>query len=172
MESPIERIENQPTLFEHLLNIIVLPFTVTVIVPFLVYPDQVSYIRESTFLKVIGVVIFFMGLVLFSYTVYLFGRIGRGTLAPWSPPKRLVVKGPYLYCRNPMISGIFFMLLGEACVLHSVNIFLWAALVFIINTIYFIFVEEVALQKRFGEEYARYKSAVPMWIPKTKPYHP
>jgi protein-S-isoprenylcysteine O-methyltransferase Ste14 len=48
----------------------------------------------------------------------------------------------------------------------------WAILVFIINTVYFIFSEEPGLQKRFGEEYVEYKKNVPRWIPRLKPWKP
>jgi protein-S-isoprenylcysteine O-methyltransferase Ste14 len=102
--------------------------------------------------------------------VYLFWAFGKGTLAPWTPTQKLIIRGPYKYCRNPMISGVLFVLLGEAIVLNSVNILIIAGLFFIINTIYFILFEEPDLNERFGKEYEEYKKNVPRWIPKFKPY--
>ena len=60
-----------------------------------------------------------VGLLLFAASLRQFAVRGKGTLAPWDPPKHLVVEGPYRYVRNPMISGVLFVLLGEALVLRS-----------------------------------------------------
>ena len=48
------------------------------------------------------------------WTNRLFATIGHGTLAPWNPPEKLVVRGVYRHVRNPMITGVFCILLGEA----------------------------------------------------------
>ena len=55
-----------------------------------------------------------ISLVLAFWTARLFLTYGEGTPAPWDPPKKLVVRGPYCYVRNPMITGVMFMLLAEA----------------------------------------------------------
>jgi protein-S-isoprenylcysteine O-methyltransferase Ste14 len=110
------------------------------------------------------------GSALFVYTVFLFKTIGYGTLAPWSPTQKLIVDGPYQYCRNPMITGVFFMLLGEGMMLYSVNVLIWAVAFFVINTVYFIFIEERELLQRFGGDYLKYKKHVPRWIPRLTPY--
>src|SRR5690348_5736888 len=39
---------------------------------------------------------------------------GKGTLAPWAPPKKLVVVGLYRYSRNPMYVAVSLILLGWA----------------------------------------------------------
>ena len=111
------------------------------------------------------------GLFLFFYTVFLFRKIGKGTLAPWSEKQKLVVAGPYRYCRNPMISGVLFILIGEALVLHSLSILTWSGCFFVINTIYFLVSEEPALERRFGDDYKQYKKQVSRWLPRIKPYH-
>jgi protein-S-isoprenylcysteine O-methyltransferase Ste14 len=105
-------------------------------------------------------------------TILTFIRIGRGTLAPWSPTRKLVVGGMYAYVRNPMILGVITVLVGESLMLSSVGILTWAILVFLINTVYFVFSEEPGLEKRFGEEYREYKRDVPRWIPRRKPWRP
>ncbi|MFI5182692.1 MAG: methyltransferase family protein, partial [Thermoanaerobaculia bacterium] len=60
-----------------------------------------------------------IGLVLFVSSLHHFATRGRGTLAPWDPPRNLVVTGPYRFVRNPMISGIIFILFSEASLLQS-----------------------------------------------------
>jgi protein-S-isoprenylcysteine O-methyltransferase Ste14 len=92
--------------------------------------------------------------------------MGKGTLAPWNPTQNLVIEGPYKYVRNPMISGVFFILISEALFFSSANILLWAVLFFLINTVYFILKEEPDLEKRFGDAYRQYKKDVPRWLPK------
>jgi protein-S-isoprenylcysteine O-methyltransferase Ste14 len=157
-------------LLAHLRDIIILPFTVSVCVPYLLYNEGQSIIPDHIILKSMGGVILLSGGMLFFYTVFLFDTIGKGTLAPWAAPQQLVVAGPYKHCRNPMITGVFFILLGEAFVFHSTNILLWAGVFFLINTLYFRWKEEPALYERFGEDYLTYKKNVPRWMPRWKPY--
>jgi protein-S-isoprenylcysteine O-methyltransferase Ste14 len=115
-----------------------------------------------------GVVLIGCGLYLLSITIRFFITIGNGTLAPWWPTKRLVMVGPYKYVRNPMISGVLITLLGETCISGSLGLLLWFVIALIVNHFYFIYSEEPGLEKRFGEEYIRYKQNVPRWIPKSK----
>jgi protein-S-isoprenylcysteine O-methyltransferase Ste14 len=103
-------------------------------------------------------------------TISIFIRIGEGTLAPWSPTRRLVIDGMYMYVRNPMIIGVLIVLIGESIALISLNIFVWTLLFFIINNIWYIFYEEPDLGKKFGKEYEEYKRNVPRWIPRSNPF--
>src|SRR5207247_9887508 len=73
------------------------------------------------------------GFVLFAASLARFATQGRGTLAPWDPPRHLVVSGPYRYVRNPMISGVIFITFGEALVLRSVPHALWALFFVLMN---------------------------------------
>lgn len=159
-----------PSLLTHLRDVLLLPFTMTVIVPYLIYNPAQKLIPIHTTLKIIGLLILLSGISLLIYTIFLFRTIGKGTLAPWSPTQKLVVTGPYRHCRNPMISGVLFILIGEALLLHSTNILIWAGAFFIINTTYFIFFEEPSLLKRFGKDYEHYKAKVSRWVPRFKPY--
>ena len=117
-----------------------------------------------------GSVLMGNGLYYLFMTIWLFINIGRGTLAPWSPTKRLVIIGPYRHVRNPMISSVLMILLGESIAFGSTWIFVWFLLFFGINHIYFMNSEEPALEKRFGEGYIIYKKNVPRWIPRLRPW--
>lgn len=112
------------------------------------------------------------GFSLWLWTVRLFARIGRGTLAPWDPTRKLVVEGPYRHVRNPMISAVLMVLAGEALVLGSPGILAWAAAFFAVNFAYFVLGEEPGLERRFGDQYQAYKRAVPRWVPRRTPWSP
>ena len=80
--------------------------------------------------------------------------------------------GPYRHVRNPMISGVLFILLAEALFFGSLPILAWFTVFLVVNSTYIPLVEEPGLEKRFGEEYIRYKQHVPRWIPRLTPYSP
>jgi|SRR4051812_2111045 protein-S-isoprenylcysteine O-methyltransferase Ste14 len=145
----------------------ILPITVLVIVPAWIEKNWTININFSLFA---GSTLVLIGLMIMVVCISSFIRIGHGTLAPWSPTKKLVVRGLYRYVRNPMILGVWIVLLGEALALKSQNILIWAASFFVINTIYFIVYEEPDLEDRFGEEYRDYKKHVSRWLPRLKPY--
>ena len=109
-----------------------------------------------------------MGSVLFFGCVRRFGVEGRGTLAPWDPPRTLVVTGAYAYVRNPMISGVVLLLFAEALVLRSSPHLQWAGLFLLINAVYIPLFEEPQLKRRFGDEYEEYRSNVPRLIPRVR----
>jgi protein-S-isoprenylcysteine O-methyltransferase Ste14 len=165
------------TILRHLLSILLLPFVVVVIVPrWLLRAWSASDTRwvdgtvTAAFAHIAGVVLFLCGFALFAWCVSLFARVGEGTLAPWDPTRRLVAVGPYRYLRNPMITGVVTMLLGETLFLGSRVIGIWAATFIAINQIYFVISEEPGLERRFGAAYIEYKSAVPRWIPRARPW--
>lgn len=165
-------IMKSPTLLTHLRDILILPFTVVCIVPYLIYDGQEKSMLDDVYWKIGGAILLVFGLCLFLYALYLFKTIAKGTVAPWSPKQNLVVVGPYRFCRNPMISGVLFILVGEALILGSPGILWWAVIFFFINTLYFVGVEEPMLLDRFGEDYRHYKQHVPRWIPRIQPYKP
>jgi protein-S-isoprenylcysteine O-methyltransferase Ste14 len=114
----------------------------------------------------LGLALFAFGLTLFVRTVTLFARVGEGTLAPWDPPQRFVAEGPYRRWRHPMITGVLFMLLGEAAVFGSLSLLLWAGIFLAVNAVYLPLVEEPRLVRRFGREYEDYMRRVPRWLPR------
>ena len=157
-------------------SIIVLPSTVHVFIPLiillltkdsrfsskLITPSQICF-----WLALFPATI---GLALCVWTLKLFTKYGEGTPAPWDPPRKLVMIGPYRYSRNPMITGALLLLLAESLFFHSWPIAAWMILFFVGNAIYFPLVEEKGLEKRFGDEYLKYKARVPRWIPRLRPW--
>lgn len=119
-----------------------------------------------------GAALIAAGLALWLWTVRLFARIGRGTLAPWDPTRTLVIVGPYGLVRNPMITAVLAALLGEAALFGSAALLAWATVFFGVNWAYFVLHEEPELAQRFGEPYRRYQRHVPRWIPRRRAWRP
>ena len=164
--------------WRHIRSILLLPFTVTIIVPTLLIVSS----RSRAFgwalpapwqlvLITAGLLCIGAGLRLLIQTIRLFAAQGRGTLAPWDPPTHLVVRGVYRYVRNPMISGVISILLGESIVFGSRPLAFWCALFAGVNLLVIPLYEEPRLEARFGAEYAEYKRNVPRWIPRARPWH-
>jgi protein-S-isoprenylcysteine O-methyltransferase Ste14 len=121
-------------------------------------------------LQVGGAIVLAIGILLFAASLRRFASEGEGTLAPWDPPRRLVVRGPYRWVRNPMISGVVFVLFGEAAVLASRPHALWALTFLATNAIYIPLLEEPMLEDRFGASYAEYRRHVPRFLPRLRPW--
>jgi protein-S-isoprenylcysteine O-methyltransferase Ste14 len=154
---------------------LVLPFIVLVVVPFLLLFDfarprlRISQPCPAAQIAV-GSLLCAAGLILLAATIRLFIRRGRGTLAPWDPPAHLIVEGPYAYTRNPMISGVAFVVLGEAVLCWSLPVLIWFAAVVLVNSVYFKLSEEPGLAARFADDYQEYRRHVPMWVPRLRPW--
>ncbi|QCH24343.1 hypothetical protein DSM43276_02606 [Mycobacteroides salmoniphilum] len=156
--------------------VLALPFSVTVLIPLVILygsgievPSWMSDEMSMT-ATVIGTLLVAAGLFLVTRTVMLFHQMGKGSLAPFDPPVHLVVRGPYRYVRNPMITGVVAILLGESFALNSVGLLIYAAVFVSINAVYFPLVEERGLLKRFGRDYAEYSQHVPRWVPRLRPW--
>lgn len=119
---------------------------------------------------IVGALFIGVGLLLFYKTVSLFVRVGQGTLAPWDPTQKLVAQGIYRHVRNPMISGVLSILLGEVLVFGSAALVNWFMIFLVVNLIYIPLLEEPGLEERFGASYREYKMNVPRWIPRISPW--
>ena len=164
--------------WRHLRAILLLPGVVTIVVPGLIVATAGAEVgwgldgAAAALPVALGVALVAAGLAIWAWTVRLFARIGEGTLAPWDATRHLVVEGPYRHVRNPMITGVLAVLLGEAALLGSPDILVWAALFFAINAVYFPLIEEPGLERRFGDEYREYRRNVPRWLPRRTPWSP
>ena len=158
------------SVWRHLRAIALLPGTVAIVVPALLLIGNDW--EFEPLLAVLGAPLIAAGLALWLWTVRLFATIGRGTLAPWDPTERLVVEGPYAHVRNPMITAVLAVLVGEALVFGNTAIAIWAGVFAVVNHFFFLAYEEPAVQERFDEEYRRYKQNVPRWIPRRTPWRP
>ena len=154
--------------------ILALPFAATVVVPALILalggeapaPPFAGAARVTA--GVLGAALLVAGLTIFVATVRLFAAVGRGTLAPWDPPRRLAISGPYRYLRHPMIAGVAAVLAGEALLTGSAGIAILLAAFVAVNALYLPLVEEPALVRRYGSDYERYRANVKRWLPRRR----
>jgi len=159
------------------MSIAALPFVVAVLVPvWLARTNNISPALGTTalhiFAQIAGLLLVALGLFLFAASLRRFASEGKGTLAPWDPPRRLVLRGPYRYVRNPMISGVLFVLFGEALLLRSEPHLMWAIIFLGANFLWIPLVEEPGLRRRFGDSYAEYCRHVPRLVPRLRPWEP
>ena len=148
-------------------TIIILPVNVLIIIPaVLLYLTGFTFNRPSVLQIVFSLITGIIGLFFAGWSMLTFKTKGNGTPAPWAPPQNFVVTGPYKYVRNPMISGVIFLLYAEFCITKSAALLLWFLAFTFINLFYIHYVEEPQLTKRFGKPYEEYLEKVPYWIPK------
>ncbi|MDR0740133.1 MAG: isoprenylcysteine carboxylmethyltransferase family protein [Puniceicoccales bacterium] len=159
-------------ILEWIKTIVILPLNVLVTIPaFVLYLTDYTWRPNHFSLMILGSILLFLGLSLAIWTMWLFANKGKGTAAPWNPPKKLVVEGPYAYVRNPMITSVFIMQIAEALLFNSCLVFGLFGLFLLGNMLYFPLFEEKDLEKRFGEDYHTYKRNVPRWIPRLTPWN-
>jgi protein-S-isoprenylcysteine O-methyltransferase Ste14 len=128
--------------------------------------DQYVPILLPIWTSTLGIILVTVGgsMALLCLSTFLFH--GRGTPAPFDPPRTFVVVGPYRYVRNPMYIGGWVMFVGLGLSLHSISIILFSFLWLGLAHLFVVFVEEPGLEKRFGGAYGDYKKTVNRWIPR------
>jgi len=152
--------------------VILFPLNVLGVIPFMIlwFTGGFDSYQLNLVLTVFGGILVLLGFYICWRTVSLFTDHGRGTPSPWAPPKILVTIGIYGYVRNPMMIGVWCVLIGEANLFMSVGILIWF-LLFFTGSIFLVQLwEEADLEKRFGEPYFEYKREVPRWIPRVHPW--
>ena len=114
----------------------------------------------------VSVPLLIIGAILGLGTVYTFIK-ARGSPVPFNPPKELITTGIYSQIRNPMLLGWIIMLFGVGILLNSISLILIFTPIFILlNILYLKAIEEKEMEKKFGEQYLKYKKSVPMFIPR------
>jgi protein-S-isoprenylcysteine O-methyltransferase Ste14 len=115
--------------------------------------------------QVLGGVVTVLGGVLALWCVLTFAFVGRGTPAPFDPPRRLVTEGPYAVVRNPMYLGAGAALGGAALFYQSLSLLGYTALFFAITHGFVVIYEEPTLRRLFGAAYDAYCRRVRRWRP-------
>src|ERR1700730_2742376 len=144
---------------------IIVPGFWTVLVPYWVIgrgarPDLRGAGAAGVLLAGAGVALYF------ACAFWGFALRGKGTPAPFDPPKKLVMAGPYRIVRNPMYWSVALVMVGEAVAFRSLALAEIAVAVFAGATLFVLLYEEPTLRRKFGAEYEAYCRQVPRWIPR------
>jgi protein-S-isoprenylcysteine O-methyltransferase Ste14 len=89
-------------------------------------PESVGVAQATGAVVTIGGVLFAL------WCILSFAFVGRGTPAPFDPPRRLVVQGPYAWVRNPMYIGAGVALMGASLFYQSLALLGYAAVFFLV----------------------------------------
>lgn len=111
-----------------------------------------------------GLVPLVLGIALLLWCVRDFYVAGKGTLAPWAPPQRLVVTGLYRYSRNPMYIAVVLILWGWTLAFRSRAMAIYALAIMLVFHLRIVLGEEPWLARTHGETWVGYKARVPRWI--------
>lgn len=135
-----------------------MPGVVAFLVPALIASG--STVRFSFF----GAAVFAAGAIVLVWCVVSFYTNGKGTLAPWAPPQRLVISGLYRFSRNPMYIGVLLILIGWALLFHSTVLAGYAAAIAVAFHLRVVFGEEPWLARTHGDDWLTYQRSVPRWL--------
>jgi len=116
--------------------------------------------------QILGIILGSAGAIIALSCVAAFAWIGKGTPAPFDPPRRLVVRGPYRFVRNPMYIGAALALAGAALFFRSWPLLAYCGLLLLCASLFVVFYEEPALRRTFGLDYEAYCHRVHRWLPR------
>ena len=119
-------------------------------------------------LQVAGFILGISGAAIAVACILTFVFVGKGTPAPFDPPRRLVVGGPYRVVRNPMYLGATLALCGAALFYQSGPLFGYAVLFLLVTHTFVVVYEEPALRRTFDGDYEAYCRRVGRWWPKAR----
>jgi protein-S-isoprenylcysteine O-methyltransferase Ste14 len=157
------------TSFKTLIFTILVPGTVTILIPFKLLSARPGAGHPLPFpIQCLGALAMVLGGLFGAWCLWLFTFEGKGTPAPIDPPKNLVVTGPYRFTRNPMYFAITTILLGESAFFGSGTLLIYTGLCFAGFNLFIRFYEEPALRRKFGPAYEEHCRNVPRWIPKSR----
>jgi protein-S-isoprenylcysteine O-methyltransferase Ste14 len=116
--------------------------------------------------QLVGMVMVAVGVGVALWCVLTFAFVGKGTPAPFDPPRRLVVRGPYRVVRNPMYLGAGLALAGTAIFYGSTALWWLTAGFILVVHLFIVSYEEPTLRRTFGAEYEAYTKQVRRYLPK------
>ncbi len=139
---------------------LVLPGIVAFVIPIV----WLGYIEHSKLVHPFALVVITVGVMALLWCVRDFYISGKGSLAPWAPPQKLVVSGLYRYSRNPMYVSVTIVLFGWALSFASIALTLYSLLVVLAFHIRVVFGEEPWLAQTYGKDWLNYSKRVPRWF--------
>lgn len=141
-------------------SFLALPFVVAGVVPWVLTRGA----RSNHSASVLAWPVLMLGLTILLWCVRDFYVIGRGTLAPWDPPVKLVTPGLYRFSRNPMYVGVLLLLAGESLITGSRTLTAYACFLALIFHLRVVWGEEPVLERKFGADWPAYRARVRRWL--------
>ncbi len=129
------------------------------------YDSRIPF-QPGDSLAPLGIALAIVGTFVAFSCVAVFATRGRGTPAPFDPPRRFVASGPYRFVRNPMYLGAAAVIAGAGLYVGSASIILLAMLFLAFFHIFVLVYEEPHLRAQFGDSYAEYTRSVSRWLPR------
>jgi protein-S-isoprenylcysteine O-methyltransferase Ste14 len=139
---------------------------VLVFLPAQLLPSPVARPETIGGPEVAGMVVAVAGAAIALWCILGFAVVGRGTPAPFDPPQRLVVRGPYAVVRNPMYIGAGLALGGASLFYRSLPLLGYTAALFAVTHLFVLLYEEPTLRRSFGADYETYCRQVGRWWPR------
>lgn len=150
-----------------LLAFLALPGLFAFVLPWLIAANDTSSGEGNA----IGIVVAAIGLAVLLWCVRDFYVAGKGTLAPWDPPKHLVIVGLYRFARNPMYAGVLTFVAGWSVTTGSLWLTGYLVALAIAFHLRVLLFEEPRLSKQFGAQWETYAANVSRWLPRLTPWH-
>ena len=144
-----------------LLAFLALPGVVAIAVP---AGMAASASRAGARLHPVGLLPLLVGFAMLVWCAREFYVAGKGTLAPWTPPRHLVTTGLYRYSRNPMYIAVTIMLGGWALAFASSTIAIYAGFMIGAFHLRVVYGEEPWLARTHGAAWDEYRARVPRWL--------
>ena len=160
---------NQHRILALAFGALIFPITIPVILV-VVLPNVDNYFGISTFFNgigniIIGIIVIIIGGTIAIWTIVIQITLASGTPFPMLPNKKLLIVGPFKYCRNPMTLGTILAYSGISILIGSFTALLAVAIFAALLIVYLKIIEEKELELRFGSEYIEYKEKTPFIIP-------
>ena len=136
----------------------------------LVLPHVDNYFGIGSFFNglsniIVGIITIIIGGIVAIWTILIQITLASGTPFPMLPTKKLLIVGPFKYCRNPMTLGTILAYGGIAILIGSLTALLSVTIFAALLIGYLKIIEEKELEMRFGNEYIEYKMKTPFIIP-------
>jgi protein-S-isoprenylcysteine O-methyltransferase Ste14 len=155
---------NSILVLKSILMMLLMPGSVVMLIPYLILHQQgITDFPEFSAASIVATITGLTGLTILLHCIKGFAFHGKGTLAPFDSPKKLVVRGLYRYNRNPMYIGVLSILLSESLFFETASLLIYAAVVFLIFNLFVTLYEEPHLRSLFDASYEKYCAEVPRW---------
>jgi len=135
-------------------------------------PDQIlapaGIVRPASIglIQIVAMLVIVAGAALAIASILTFAFIGKGTPAPFDPPRKLVIAGPYRWVRNPMYIAPASCCSAPRCSMAPLELVLYTIIFWSMAHLFVLFYEEPVLRRKFGTDYDAYTATRRRWMPR------